>query len=108
MLAIVFGISAGYVLGMAFIGYAYALATLRAQAKILAIKKPVVIAATLIHFLLGILGGVIFPAVGWRSLRDTMPEGFGIAFGLSCLLSLALAFLCLSRDPSECKKPDQV
>ena len=91
MIPIVISILLAYVLGLAFAGYVCVLWVLSKANW----NKNIVVRTLIgaIHFGAGIGGMVIVPAYLYGKFKSGIPENAGVAFGLTLILSLAVAFL---------------
>jgi len=86
---IAFGCAAGYLLALSVVGHVYVVGLIKVR---YARHRGIAGALLAVHFVLGIAGVIVVPALAYRMLRTQLPSEFGIGFGLTGLLSLGLAF----------------
>lgn len=106
MFSLFISVAAGFLLGLAFLGYVCILAFLQVKARKLEIHPLVKGLATLAHFGFGITALAIVPAFIYRTFRASLGSGGGILFAFTGFAMLGLVFYVVrewnkSIEPNE-------
>lgn len=82
------GCATGYLLGMSVVGYVCLLGLIKAR---YSQHRGISLALVALHYAVGVAALFVVPLLAYRVLRTHLPSEFGIAFGVTGLLSLAVA-----------------